>query len=746
MKTIHFEERLFGLIRAMLSGMVLLWLLGQSSMVYAQSDGALGGGSFPPRNTSVGVEKDALRPGRVRMATDVKRTVSPIADASVNITYDMAYSDIPANGFYCANLEPSVRPFLPSTMQPCRADTIFATENNSNFRMLSPDKAQETINVPAAVSLYMYQRLRPTASSVFYFIRQFVGTTPSVYIAIPLRISGAPSQTPLSLNRVELTFTSGGGRQPMRVVQRDAPVGPLSATVDYQGTGVLKGRWEVVQPGDPEPTDLDLTAEASLNPQQQLLQQRFLQVGSFEQPLYAGRQVVVPGPAPDALPTSTPGRYLVLWRPEATLSNSASGRELQIALGGMAGFIMPTLTYYVTEQTRSEKPSNASEQALNLGQMPEYEMGQVVVAMPQSLSGISLSEVAASVGAILRNQAHLEALHLHMGVLQLKTDALARQAIERLKQEYPSMTFDLHACGYAQQQGTSNKLAEVNVVRHYALALMGVLSAPNEVPARIGIIDTGLMTGLPRQLLATRSVHEQSFISPIDRPATPEHGTAVASAIVGRAIDQGEGQGFSGLAPGAQLYQANVMHDARGFAASNTFTLGLAMNWLALQKVDVLNMSLASRGDKVLQLLVSGLNHLDIPIVAAVGPGTQAPSLIYPAAYTGVIAVVSVDAASQPDPKGAKGSYVAISAPGVDVWLPVVKRMESSSGKHVGTYYSGSSFAAPWVTAAIARLRKPLDKGKSAAQWVAQLCAGATKWPEPVPQGVGCGVLHLSTK
>jgi hypothetical protein len=752
MQTIQLNGRPMGWIRTLLKGVLVLGLACHGAVLWAQAAGA-GGGVVDPLRPGVGVlasaARNAIGPGSVVKATQVVRTVSPSADTSVNITYDMDDLDVPATGFYCSSVNGSV--FKATPTLPCPRDAIFSTESSSsNFRMLSREKAQETINVPAAVSLYMYQRLRPAGTTVFYFVRSFTAGG-GKYVAVPLRLSGAPSQTPLSLNRVELAFTSGGGRQPMRVVQRDASVGPLSATVDYQGTGVLKGRWEVVQPGDPEPTDLDLTAEASLDPQQQLQQQRFLQVGSFEQSLYAGRRVVVPGPAPDALPTSMPGRYLVLWRPEATASNSVSGRELQIPLGGMAGFLMPTLSYYVVEQTKSDKSNNKPGQALTLGQMPAYEMGQVVVAMPDALSGISLVEVAASVGAILRNQAHLEALHLRIGVLQFTSDALARQAVDRLKQQYPGIEVDLHACGYVQQQLASRVYAASNEARHYALALMGMSPVRADVAARIGIIDTGLKTGLSRQLLAARSVHEQSFISPIDRPASLEHGTAVASAIVGRAIEQGEGRGFSGLAPGAQLFQANVMHEDRGFAASNTFALGLAMNWMALQKVDVLNMSLASRGDKVLQLLVSGLSNLDIPVVAAVGPGAQAPSLIYPAAYPGVIAVASVDAARQPDPRGAKGAYVALSAPGVEVWLPVVKNVSnpnpsSSTAQAVGAYYTGSSFAAPWVTAAVARLKSTAGKTMSAAQLVSQLCAGATRWPEPAPQGVGCGVLHLGTK
>jgi Subtilase family len=377
-----------------------------------------------------------------------------------------------------------------------------------------------------------------------------------------------------------------------------------------------------------------------------------------------------------------------------------------------------------------------------LADMPVHELGQVIVAIPDHVQAASLPVLAEETGGILRGQSHLLAMKLQMGVLQFTSQVEAQRAVDALKQRYPGIEADLHARGYAQQQA-SNLPAQVKTpkARHYALAMVGLPQVKGEVPLRIGVIDTGLQAGLSRQMLAARTVEEKQFLTPMARPAPAVHGTAVSSIILGRAIDKGEGQGFSGLAPGAHLFQANVMYDDRGFATSNTLALGLAMNWMAQEKVEVVNMSLASRGDRVLQLLVNRLLDAGIPVVASVGPGEQAPSLIYPAAYPGVVAVASVDAAGQPDPKGARGSYVGISAPGVDVWLPVVNTSDVSAG--VGAYYTGSSFAAPWVTAAVARLKATGQTKVAARDWSRRLCETATTWAAPSPLGAGCGVLHL---
>ena len=725
-------------------GVVLLLGMGQAI------GQARGGGVAPAVAT-----RSAIAAGTVVNATDALRTVSPNADTSVYVSYVMKGADAPVQGYFCSQLLAGVTPLDQYPASPCQRGSELMVEPDSQFSMISEKSARETLTVTGDVSLYMYQRLRPLGQSTFYVIRRFSGAPAagglpgkSTFIAVPLRLSGAPSQMPLTFSKVELTFQHNGGRQPMRVVTRDTSVGPLVATVDYQGTGLLKGRWEVVQPGDPEPTRLDLMTQASLDPELQLQQQRYLEVGTFEQTLYAGRRVVVPGPAPDALPTSQPGRYLVLWRPEATPSNNSrlGGRAVDLPSGGMASFPMPTLTYYVTEQSGLDARS-AVTKPHSLADMPTHELGQVIVAIPDGVEAGPLSVLAERTGSILRSQLHLPDLKLQMGVLQFTSQADAQRAVDDIRRQYPGVEADLHARGYAQQTAEASVDAPVAAskapaARHYALSMLGISRVKTDVPMRIGVIDTGLQSGLARQMLAARSVEEKHFLTPMARPASPEHGTAVSIIILGRAIDKGEGQGFSGLAPGAHLLQANVMYDDKGYATSNTLALGLAMNWMVQAKVDVINMSLASRGDKVLQLLVNRVLDAGIPVVAAVGPAGQASALMYPAAYPGVLAVASVDAARQPDPKGARGSYVAISAPGVDVWLPVVKA-GAPGAAGMGAYYTGSSFAAPWVTAAVARLKASGQPPVAARDWAKLLCNRAHPWQAPAPSGVGCGVLYL---
>ena len=83
-------------------------------------------------------------------------------------------------------------------------------------------------------------------------------------------------------------------------------------------------------------------------------------------------------------------------------------------------------------------------------------------------------------------------------------------------------------------------------------------------------------------------------------------------------------------------------------------------------------------------------------IVAAAGnDGADAPPA-YPAAYPGVIAVTAVGTDLKPYQRANHGKYISLSAPGVHIWTA------AANGK--GAFESGTSFAAPYVTAVAATL------------------------------------------
>ncbi|HEY8461003.1 MAG TPA: hypothetical protein VIM99_11515 [Blastocatellia bacterium] len=116
----------------------------------------------------------------------------------------------------------------------------------------------------------------------------------------------------------------------------------------------MKGRWEVVAPGDEPPTDFDLLPEGSLPFEQRGQQRRYTQLGRFNVFLPPVGRFTLEGPDPERLPRNIEGAYLILLRIEASDDKegdsdlSAVGVGPVIAhSGGLSGFALPVLRYFV---------------------------------------------------------------------------------------------------------------------------------------------------------------------------------------------------------------------------------------------------------------------------------------------------------------------------------------------------------------------------------------------------------------
>jgi subtilisin family serine protease len=93
-------------------------------------------------------------------------------------------------------------------------------------------------------------------------------------------------------------------------------------------------------------------------------------------------------------------------------------------------------------------------------------------------------------------------------------------------------------------------------------------------------------------------------------------------------------------------------------------------------------------------------------IVAAAGNGGPKAAPAYPAAYADVIAVTAVDRSKRAYRRAGRGEHIDLAAPGVQVWTAA-----SISG---GRPKTGTSFAAPFVTAAVSLLKAANDNASSA--------------------------------
>ena len=213
----------------------------------------------------------------------------------------------------------------------------------------NPRNLTDVMSIPVAVIRRAYQEAQRGNSSEFYYVRQFTLNGVNTYVTVTCRMAGGGARTPLSLTRVDLDFVDNDSREPILFINQGDTLPAFTTQLAFNGAGVLKGRWEIVTPGQTEPTPFDLLTEASLQPEDRGLQKRYLLVSRFQKMLAPTGKITIAGPDPRLLPTQQPGLYRVLFRVEATTDvESLSDTSNGILQGGaVAGFPMPTLRYFV---------------------------------------------------------------------------------------------------------------------------------------------------------------------------------------------------------------------------------------------------------------------------------------------------------------------------------------------------------------------------------------------------------------
>ena len=315
--------------------------------------------------------------------------VNSNGSSTVFITFqNLAPDEIPVDAFWCGDVFNTgvvvgTNPCVPGTLfghlpkkldlsritgaanaQLGGKDSFKSTDTNAR-KSAAPRNLTDIMSIPTPVIRRAYQEAQKGKSSEFFYVRQFNNNGINTYVTVTCRMGGGGARTPLSLTRVDLNFKSNNGRQPVTFVKQFERLKPLSAKVSYNGSGLLKGRWELVLPGDVEPSPFDLLSEASLPVEQRPLQKHYRLLSRFQKFLPPNGKVIIEGPNVKYLPTAEKGLYRILFRIEA--SNDKEGNSDTLAgivnTGGVAGFPMPTLRYFVGDsddykQNKSYPPIN----------------------------------------------------------------------------------------------------------------------------------------------------------------------------------------------------------------------------------------------------------------------------------------------------------------------------------------------------------------------------------------------------
>ncbi len=298
---------------------------------------------------------------------------------TVFLTYGGLGDYRPAETAWCGDVQPAAT----GVGFVCAPGTIYGTlpRRFDISRRSGNNGYTDIVSVPASVARKAYQAAARGEDSQFYYVRRFVSDSggPDQFVAVTMRLSGNGAGAPFSLTDVQLDFGAGkgpraAGQEPLALfIEPGAKAPPVRAEIKYTGTGRLRGRWEVVRPGDPQPESRDLLTEGSLPVEERGSQQRYTQLSRFNVFLPPVGRYTLQGPDPARLPRDVAGQYLILLRVEASddrenISDlSAVGAGAGAAAGGAAaGFPLPVLRYVVGggDNARNASTANSFEQLL----------------------------------------------------------------------------------------------------------------------------------------------------------------------------------------------------------------------------------------------------------------------------------------------------------------------------------------------------------------------------------------------
>ncbi len=294
----------------------------------------------------------AVRPAGAIDRHPTGTNVNSQGATTVFISFGNLRNQIPVEAAWCGKLVPAT-PDIGSRCDPSRLFGQLPLRYDQSQLGANGASFTDIMTIPASVARRAYQAAQNRRSYEFFYVRRFDSTVggPSEFVFVTCRLAGVGARVPLALLDVRLAFAT---RAPVLAVERAAVPPPLAAEIAYNGTGRLVGRWEVVLPGDEPPAGRDLLPEASLPPQERLLQRRWTEIERFNLFLPPTGRVTLPGPDPKRLPTQIEGLYQVLLRIEASDDKDADSNlglagagDGIVHSGAASGFPLPVLRYFV---------------------------------------------------------------------------------------------------------------------------------------------------------------------------------------------------------------------------------------------------------------------------------------------------------------------------------------------------------------------------------------------------------------
>jgi subtilisin family serine protease len=325
--------------------------------------------------------------------------------------------------------------------------------------------------------------------------------------------------------------------------------------------------------------------------------------------------------------------------------------------------------------------------------------GEVLVVAPSAAA----LQAAAAAGFSVVRESTLDALELRVVVLRVSSGTA--RSLARLQALDPNGIYDFNHIYI--EGGTSITAKAFAPQTPHLDEEAGAVAVTSTT--RIGLIDDGIDPA--HEVFSGLTLHRHGCSG---RVVPHEHGTAVASLMVGRAPS------FHGAAPGSELYAADVYCGLPTGGAADVVAEGFS--WLVKEKVPVINVSLVGPPNRVLEGVVQRVIAGGHIVVAAVGNDGPAAAPLYPAAWPGVVGVTGVDARRRVLVEAERGAQVKFAAPGA--------QMAAAKSRSGYTLVRGTSFAAP-IVAGLLALNLPAPDKTAADRAVVALAQEAVDLGAP---------------
>jgi len=332
---------------------------------------------------------------------------------------------------------------------------------------------------------------------------------------------------------------------------------------------------------------------------------------------------------------------------------------------------------------------NAVQTVLNLPAVT----GHIVAEIDGALSPAQADALARRHGLVRLESQNFPLLNATIGLFRI-ADGRSMQVVSRELASDTSFRLVQRDFRYVLQEQKA-VLSEGDPAQ-YALAKLRLPQAhtlAHGANVTVAVIDSGIDIKHPE--LANAIVDSFDALGSKEGPHV--HGTGIAGAIVAHAR-------LMGSAPAARILAIRAFGVAPNGAESTSFVVLKGLDYAITHGAQIVNMSFAGPKDGLIERGIAAAAAKGIVMIAAAGnAGPKSPPL-YPAANGNVIAVGATDAQDKLFAASNRGSHIAVSAPGVDIFLP------APDEKYQMT--SGTSFSAAFVSglAALMLERNPALK------------------------------------